>query len=192
MPVPSPHEAPTYRTDWAVLLLLPRCALPCSDREERHLAAGHAAVPRHAGDHAPGPARAGCHAALHDRAGTTPMVSCACTPGCCRCFSMHAASASPAPPPHTQAPGPLLAPCPWPRLACILHLHLSHSLTQLPPVCCVPFHVTNPPRRAVQFGNPHSRTHLYGWESEEAVETARAQVSPPCCQAGARCTRLKA
>ena len=27
-----------------------------------------------------------------------------------------------------------------------------------------------------QFGNPHSRTHLYGWESEEAVEAARAQV----------------
>jgi cysteine sulfinate desulfinase/cysteine desulfurase-like protein len=27
-----------------------------------------------------------------------------------------------------------------------------------------------------QFGNPHSRTHLYGWESEEAVERARAQV----------------
>lgn len=28
-----------------------------------------------------------------------------------------------------------------------------------------------------QFGNPHSRTHLYGWESESAVETARAQVA---------------
>ncbi|MEW5307140.1 MAG: hypothetical protein WDW36_009554 [Sanguina aurantia] len=28
-----------------------------------------------------------------------------------------------------------------------------------------------------QFGNPHSRTHLYGWESEEAVEKARAQVA---------------
>lgn len=28
-----------------------------------------------------------------------------------------------------------------------------------------------------QFGNPHSRTHLYGWESEAAVETARAQVA---------------
>jgi len=24
-----------------------------------------------------------------------------------------------------------------------------------------------------QFGNPHSRTHLYGWENEEAVEQAR-------------------
>lgn len=28
-----------------------------------------------------------------------------------------------------------------------------------------------------QFGNPHSRTHYYGWESEEAVERARAQVA---------------
>lgn len=27
-----------------------------------------------------------------------------------------------------------------------------------------------------QYGNPHSRTHLYGWETEEAIETARAQV----------------
>eukprot|EP01135_Chromosphaera_perkinsii_P001395 Nk52_evm12s166 gene=Nk52_evmTU12s166 len=28
-----------------------------------------------------------------------------------------------------------------------------------------------------QFGNPHSRTHVYGWESESAVEKARAQVA---------------
>lgn len=28
-----------------------------------------------------------------------------------------------------------------------------------------------------RFGNPHSRTHLYGWESDEAVEIARAQVA---------------
>jgi cysteine sulfinate desulfinase/cysteine desulfurase-like protein len=28
-----------------------------------------------------------------------------------------------------------------------------------------------------QYGNPHSRTHLYGWQSEEAVETARKQVA---------------
>ncbi|KAL0914533.1 hypothetical protein M5K25_014888 [Dendrobium thyrsiflorum] len=27
------------------------------------------------------------------------------------------------------------------------------------------------------FGNPHSRTHLYGWESEEGVESARTQVA---------------
>ncbi|CAH2080493.1 unnamed protein product, partial [Thlaspi arvense] len=28
-----------------------------------------------------------------------------------------------------------------------------------------------------RYGNPHSRTHLYGWESDEAVELARAQVA---------------
>jgi len=27
-------------------------------------------------------------------------------------------------------------------------------------------------------GNPHSRTHAYGWESEEAMETARKVSSP--------------
>jgi len=27
------------------------------------------------------------------------------------------------------------------------------------------------------FGNPHSRTHLYGWEAEDAVEKARAQIA---------------
>lgn len=33
------------------------------------------------------------------------------------------------------------------------------------------------PKQNEQFGNPHSRTHLYGWESEAAVEKARAQVA---------------
>ncbi len=28
-----------------------------------------------------------------------------------------------------------------------------------------------------KFGNPHSRTHLFGWESEEAVENARKNVA---------------
>lgn len=27
-----------------------------------------------------------------------------------------------------------------------------------------------------QYGNPHSRTHMYGWESEDAVEKSRKQV----------------
>ncbi len=28
-----------------------------------------------------------------------------------------------------------------------------------------------------EFGNPHSRSHAYGWRAEEVVETARAQVA---------------
>lgn len=27
------------------------------------------------------------------------------------------------------------------------------------------------------YGNPHSRTHAYGWESEHAVEKARGQIA---------------
>ena len=27
------------------------------------------------------------------------------------------------------------------------------------------------------FGNPHSRTHAYGWEAEKAVEAARSKVA---------------
>ena len=33
------------------------------------------------------------------------------------------------------------------------------------------------PYELTQFGNPHSRTHAYGWESEAAVEKARSQVA---------------
>lgn len=34
----------------------------------------------------------------------------------------------------------------------------------------LPYHIGS-------YGNPHSRTHQYGWESEEAVEKARKQVA---------------
>ncbi|KAK4749453.1 hypothetical protein SAY87_026902 [Trapa incisa] len=33
------------------------------------------------------------------------------------------------------------------------------------------------PFYTARYGNPHSRTHLYGWESDLAVESARAQVA---------------
>lgn len=33
------------------------------------------------------------------------------------------------------------------------------------------------PFQVGSYGNPHSRTHQYGWESEFAVEKARADVA---------------
>ena len=27
------------------------------------------------------------------------------------------------------------------------------------------------------YGNPHSRTHAYGWQAENAVEVARQQIA---------------
>lgn len=33
------------------------------------------------------------------------------------------------------------------------------------------------PYMTYQFGNPHSRTHKYGWESEDALEHAREQIA---------------
>lgn len=32
------------------------------------------------------------------------------------------------------------------------------------------------PYMVSSYGNPHSKTHFYGWEAEEAVEKARLQV----------------
>ena len=37
------------------------------------------------------------------------------------------------------------------------------------------------PYEVSQYGNPHSRTHAYGWESEAAVEKAR-KVRATCCE----------
>lgn len=33
------------------------------------------------------------------------------------------------------------------------------------------------PHMTTMFGNPHSRTHVFGWEAEEATEVARKQVA---------------
>lgn len=33
------------------------------------------------------------------------------------------------------------------------------------------------PYLTAYYGNPHSRTHAYGWETEKAVELAREQVA---------------
>lgn len=33
------------------------------------------------------------------------------------------------------------------------------------------------PLLSEQFGNPHSRTHYYGWEAEDLVENARAEIA---------------
>jgi cysteine desulfurase len=33
------------------------------------------------------------------------------------------------------------------------------------------------PYFAGKFGNPHSRTHSYGWETEEGIENARIQIA---------------
>ena len=39
------------------------------------------------------------------------------------------------------------------------------------------------------YGNPHSRTHAYGWESETGVENARKVNN---CAIVARCVRVRA
>jgi cysteine desulfurase len=33
------------------------------------------------------------------------------------------------------------------------------------------------PFQTLAYGNPHSRTHAYGWEAESAVEAGRAQIA---------------
>jgi cysteine desulfurase len=49
----------------------------------------------------------------------------------------------------------------------------AQSTNQMDPAVLeemIPFFTT-------KFGNPHSRSHLYGWESEEAVEIARDRIA---------------
>ena len=57
------------------------------------------------------------------------------------------------------------------RLVVVFHLVCSR----------VAAHFADP--GVLRFGNPHSRTHAYGWEAEAVVEKARAQgdVCPFCC-----------
>ena len=49
------------------------------------------------------------------------------------------------------------------------HSQLTHNTHTVTPTTTLP--------SPAQYGNPHSRTHMYGWESEGAVERARAQVA---------------
>lgn len=41
-----------------------------------------------------------------------------------------------------------------------------------------------------QFGNPHSRTHAYGWETEKAVEDARKVCYSLCAACSSMTKRL--
>ena len=36
------------------------------------------------------------------------------------------------------------------------------------------------PHQTMMYGNPHSRTHVFGWEAEGAVEDARKEVASLC------------
>lgn len=40
------------------------------------------------------------------------------------------------------------------------------------------------------YGNPHSKTHAYGWETEKAVEDGRIVRSPPPTPSSHLLTRL--
>lgn len=44
------------------------------------------------------------------------------------------------------------------------------------------------PYQVNYYGNPHSRTHAYGWESETAMETARkVKTHSDCTQRDRKC-----
>jgi cysteine sulfinate desulfinase/cysteine desulfurase-like protein len=53
----------------------------------------------------------------------------------------------------------------------------STSTHHSPPTFPLPPPPSPHRRPAAQYGNPHSRTHMYGWESEDAVEKARGEVA---------------
>jgi cysteine sulfinate desulfinase/cysteine desulfurase-like protein len=65
----------------------------------------------------------------------------------------------------------------------VLHVHLSwHQSMRAGPAQPALFASQSRCSRVgvpLQYGNPHSRTHMYGWESEDAVEKARQQVRQP-------------
>uniref|UniRef100_A0A1D1Z9H6 cysteine desulfurase n=1 Tax=Anthurium amnicola TaxID=1678845 RepID=A0A1D1Z9H6_9ARAE len=95
-----------------------------------------------------------------------------------RPFSTAAAAAEPAPlPPETACAGggeePNLITMKGVRISGRpLYLDMQATTPVDPRVldAMLPFYLS-------RYGNPHSRTHLYGWESEQAVEAARAQVA---------------
>ncbi|VDL19463.1 unnamed protein product [Hymenolepis diminuta] len=86
--------------------------------------------------------------------------------------------------------------CPLPRLIAYRPLRLLSSITKrfsssIPKEARRPLYfdlqATSPldprvldamlPFLVYSFGNPHSNTHMYGWESEKGVEKARAEVA---------------
>lgn len=65
-----------------------------------------------------------------------------------------------------------------------LHVEMTYRLKMIDLNCILCNFLKDPrvldamlPYMTSQYGNPHSRTHLYGWETEKAVEKAREQIA---------------